>query len=88
MYSKKVTIVNTAGLHARPAVMFVQEASKFKSQITVTNGFRNASPKSILSIMTLEAAKGTDITIIAQGEDEVAAVNTLAELINSNFGDH
>ncbi len=87
MYSKKVTILNSAGLHARPAVMFVEEASKFKSNITVTNGYKDASSRSILSIMALGASKGTEITIMAEGEDEENAVTALVNLINSNFNE-
>jgi phosphotransferase system HPr (HPr) family protein len=81
-------IVNhEVGLHARPASVFVQTASKFSSDISVAHGDRTANAKSILTVLTLGAHKGAEITITAEGEDADEALAALEELVNSNFGE-
>ena len=93
MYAKKVAIPNASGLHARPASMFVAEASKFKSEITLkkldANGVEEKScpAKSIVFVLTMGLAQGTVIEIVAEGEDEQAAVDTLAKLVEDGFGE-
>ena len=81
------SIKNKVGLHARPASLFVREASKFKSEITVYNGDHQANAKSILNVLGLGANQGTTITIRAQGEDADEALKALAELNESNYGE-
>ncbi len=89
----KIVVNNKVGLHARPAAVFVQTASKYKSDIKVscldkqTCSPRIANAKSILSILTLGVFQGTEITIQATGEDEEAAANALVELVKNNFGE-
>ena len=80
-------IKNKVGLHARPAALFVQTASKFKSTITVKNGDVSANAKSILHILTLGAGNGSTIRVIAEGEDATQALKALEELNASNFGE-
>jgi phosphotransferase system HPr (HPr) family protein len=87
MYSQKVTVMNKTGLHARPAAVFVQAASKFKSNITLVKGDKTGSSKSILGVLALGISMGTEITIQADGPDEKEAVEKLVELINSKFGE-
>jgi len=87
MVSKEAVLLNEAGLHARPAALFVQEAKKFKSKIIVHKGDKQADAKSILGIISLAVTKGTSIVITAEGEDEKEAVETLVGLINSKFGE-
>lgn len=87
MVKKKVIVTHRVGLHARPASVFVQTAAKFSSDITVTCEDRSANAKSILTILTLGAHKGAEITIAAEGEDAEEAVNTLVELVENNFGE-
>lgn len=87
MISEKVTVLNETGLHARPAAMFVSNAAKFKSELTVQKGEKQANAKSILSVLALGVTKGTEITITAQGPDEKEAVNKLIELIQSKFNE-
>ncbi|HMM21797.1 MAG TPA: HPr family phosphocarrier protein [Selenomonadales bacterium] len=82
-----VLIQNKSGLHARPASLFVQAAGKFKSQVRLTARGKTIDAKSILLIMSLGLGKGTEITISAEGEDEVLAVETLAGLVESKFGE-
>jgi len=82
-----LTIQNKVGLHARPASIFVREASKFKSVIKVRNGEREANAKSILSVLTLGADMGTVITLSAEGEDADQALQALQALHATNFGE-
>lgn len=82
-----ITIHHKVGLHARPAVSFVQTARQFKSDIKVTHGEREANGKSILKVLTLGAEQGAVITIRAEGEDANQALAALERLIESNFGE-
>lgn len=84
---KELTIVNKLGLHARPAAMFVQLASKYASDITVERGTERVNGKSIMGIMMLAAGKGLKITVIAEGPDAAEAVAALEELVNNKFGE-
>ena len=84
---REFTITNTLGLHARPAAMFVQLASKFLSEITVERGSERVNGKSIMGIMMLAAGKGLKITVTAEGEDAANAVSALEELVNGKFGE-
>lgn len=85
----EITLVveHEAGLHARPAALFVQTASKFNSDISVSHNGRTANAKSILTVLTLGAFQGAEITIKAEGEDADKALAALEELINNNFGE-
>jgi phosphotransferase system HPr (HPr) family protein len=81
MIAEKVTLLNETGLHARPASVFVNTATKFKSDLALVKGEKQANAKSILSVLGLGITKGTEITITANGPDEEDAVKTLVELI-------
>ncbi len=87
MFSKDVVVQNQVGLHARPATFFIQKANNFKSNIWVSKDERKVNAKSLLGVLSLGIIKGTTITIIAEGEDQEDAVETLIDLINSNFAD-
>jgi phosphotransferase system HPr (HPr) family protein len=82
MYSQKVMIDNPTGLHARPAAIFVQKANKFKSDIKIQKNDKIVSAKSIISILALEATKGSEIIIQAEGSDEEEAVKSLVNLLS------
>ena len=84
---KEVTIKNKLGLHARPASLFVQAASRFDSEITVVrkDGGEPADGKSFMSMLILTAACGTVLTIKGVGQDCEEAVRTLAELVDRGF---
>ena len=87
MQEKRLVIQNRAGLHARPAALFVQTANKFESRIRVAKKDQEVDGKSIMGIMLLAAGKGTQIRISAQGVDEKEALGKLEELINNKFGE-
>ena len=93
MYSKKTTIINKSGLHARPGSLFVREAKKYASDITITKfdeedkPVKNCSAKSIALVMAMMLKKGTRIEISAQGEDEQIAVDGLIALVDAGLND-
>ena len=87
MIEKSVTIINKLGLHARAAAKFVTTASGFHSDIEVSRNNRSVNGKSIMGLMMLAAAKGTDITIYINGDDEQQALLAIEELINGFFGE-
>lgn len=89
MKEVKTVVVNPNGIHARPASLFIQEAKKFQSKITVENlGTGKAKDaKSILGVMSLGMTKGTEIRIIAEGPDEDAAIQAMQQLVDSGCGE-
>ncbi len=87
MQNRTVTIINKLGLHARAAAKFVTLASSFASDIKVARNGQEVNGKSIMGVMMLAASRGSDITLIADGDDETDAVNRLAELIAQRFGE-
>ena len=87
MYVKDVTVQNQVGLHARPATFFIQKANEFKSSIWVEKEDRRVNAKSLLGVLSLGISKGTEITLIADGQDENDAVDALASLVESEFGE-
>ena len=80
-------VVNALGLHARAAARFVRMAGSFKAQIGVTRGTRTTDGKSILGLLLLAAARGSEIVISADGPDEDAAIEALASLAARGFED-
>jgi phosphocarrier protein len=87
MISLKVTIKNSVGLHARPATFFVQKANCFKSSIWVEKDDCRVNAKSLLGVLSLGISKDTEITIIADGADEGAAVEGLKTLVEQELCD-
>ena len=85
MTEKTVKVVNRAGIHARPSALLVQTTKNFSSNIFMEKGSDRINAKSIMGIITLGASYGTEIKIIADGEDEETAVETLARLFESKF---
>jgi phosphotransferase system HPr (HPr) family protein len=80
-----VTVRNYPGIHAHPAVLFVKRASKFRSEVSVSNGAVTVNGKSIMGVLMLAAETGTVLTIRATGPDEGEAVSALVKLIDSKF---
>ena len=87
MISRSVTINNSVGLHARPATFFVQKANSYKCSIWVEKEDCRVNAKSLLGVLSLGISKGMTITLIADGNDESAAVLGLAELVDSGFSE-
>ncbi|MEX2583506.1 MAG: HPr family phosphocarrier protein [Gemmatimonadota bacterium] len=86
-HSRKVTIVNKHGLHARPAAEFVKLANRFTAEVWVAKEDIEVSGKSIMGVMMLAAECGSTILIRAVGDDAEAAIDALSELIGSRFGE-
>lgn len=82
---EKITIKNKLGIHARPAALLVQRASKFKSIIELENEDVKVNGKSIMGVMMLAAAYGSELTIFADGDDAHEAVQAIHDIINSKF---
>ena len=78
---------NQVGLHARPATFFIQRANEFKSSIWVEKEKRRANAKSLLGVLSLGITGGTDIKIIADGQDEAEAIASLEKLVVSGFSE-
>jgi len=87
MVSRSVEVTNALGLHARAAARFVHLATRFSSQIRVSRDAKVMDGKSIMGILLLAAARGTKLTISADGPDETTAVDSLIQLVESGFGE-
>jgi len=87
MRCQNIIIINKLGLHARASAKFVSLASEFAAEITLKRNSQQINGKSIMGIMMLAAAKGAEIEICADGEDEKKAIESLTELVNDRFGE-
>ena len=87
MISQAIIIQNKLGLHARASAKFVAEASKFPCYVGVKRGDVEVDGKSIMGIMMLAAAQGSEIILLADGEQAEQALATLVDLINQKFGE-
>ncbi len=87
MKRKEVPITNKFGLHARPAALLVKLASTFESDVQLSKEETEVNAKSILGVMMLAAGPGNVVTVIADGKDEDDAVQAIANLIESRFGE-
>lgn len=85
MLRKKIEITNKLGLHARASAKFVAHATRYGSHVEVSKGDQTVNGKSIMGVMMLAAAKGTVIELTIQGEDEVAMLDDLCQLIENRF---
>jgi phosphocarrier protein HPr len=87
MIRRDVQIVNRLGLHARAAARFVHTANRFRARVQVSRDGRTMDGKSILGILLLAASQGIRLEVSADGEDEAAAVDALAALVEGGFGE-
>jgi phosphocarrier protein len=87
MLEREIEIVNKLGLHARASAKLTQTAGAFQAEVWLSRNGRRVNGKSIMGVMMLAAAKGSVITLETEGEDEVAAMDALVELISSGFGE-
>ncbi len=87
MIKKDVVITNNIGLHARPATFFIQKANTYHSSIWVEKEDRKVNAKSLLGVLSLGIAKGMTITLVADGQDELNAIDGLIELIQTGFAE-
>jgi len=87
MLTEVIPIINKLGLHARAAAKFVSLATQFPCDIEVERNNRRVNGKSIMGVMMLAAAKGSEITLHIAGENEEQALSALKNLINNRFGE-
>ena len=87
MVSKEIVVQNQVGLHARPATFFIQKANEFNCSIWISKDERKVNAKSLLGVLSMGITRGTSVTLIADGADEDAAINALADLVATNFAE-
>ena len=85
MLVREVTIINRLGLHARAAAKLVGVAARFGCEITLIKDEREVNAKSIMGVLMLAAAKGTQLRLIAHGHDAEQALEQLEALIQRRF---
>jgi phosphocarrier protein len=87
MKEKVIFVSNKMGLHARPAAMIVHTTNKYKSNVKILKDDFEVDAKSIMGVMTLAAAHGSELKLIADGPDENEAITAVEGLFNSNFSE-
>ena len=87
MISREVVINNTLGLHARPAMFFIQKANSYPCSVWIEKDDRLVNAKSLLGVLSLGISKGMSVNLMADGQSEEAALNGLCELIDSGFAE-
>ena len=85
MFVKETVVNNQVGLHARPATFFTQKANEFRCSIWIEKDEHKVNAKSLLGVLSLGVIQGTKISILADGADEELAVDTLCNLISTDF---
>jgi len=85
VFETEVQIKNADGLHMRPAMQFVDVASRFECDISVSNNQHCADAKSIMQMTMLAATKGTKLKIRAEGDDAKRAISTLQRLVEEEM---
>ena len=84
---RRLRIQNRLGLHARAAAVFVKAAGAYQARISIATDGKRADAKSIMAVMSLGAALGTEVTLEASGEDAAEALAALEAIIKNNFGE-
>ncbi|MFZ5988773.1 MAG: HPr family phosphocarrier protein [Bacillota bacterium] len=87
MVKKEIIIKNETGLESKPAAMFIQQASNYKSSIWIEKDERKANAKSLLGLLSLGVGSGSRIMLITEGEDEEKAAEELERYLISNLGE-
>ena len=85
MISREVVVKSSVGLHARPAMFFIQKANSYASSIWIQKDDRRISAKSLLGVLSMGITGGMTITLIADGPDEAEALNGLEELVSNSL---
>ncbi|MBR1535331.1 MAG: HPr family phosphocarrier protein [Treponema sp.] len=85
MTEKFLTVLNRAGIHARPAALIAQTANKFASEITLEKDSASVNAKSIMGVITMAAGYNTQLTLRAEGPDEKQAADAIFQLFESKF---
>lgn len=83
MVEKQIVVNRKAGLQARPAALFVQEANRFSSDVFIIKDTKKVNAKSIMGLMSLAISHGTELTLQTDGRDEEEALDVLASFIEN-----
>lgn len=83
----RVSIVNRLGLHARACAQVVRIAARFRARVSLEVAGRRANARSIVAVMLLAAAMGSEVTVMAEGPDEAQAVEAIVSLFGDGFGE-
>lgn len=83
METRSFLIIDETGIHARPATILVQTATKFESDIELEYNSKKVNLKSIMGVMSLGVGKGAEVTIYADGKDEAEAIEAISETLSS-----
>ena len=81
MYTEKSVVKCESGLHNKQATYFIQKANEFRSSIWIEVEDRKINAKSLLGVLSMGIATGTELTLIAEGPDEEAAVKSLSAML-------
>ncbi|MCD8502048.1 MAG: phosphocarrier protein HPr [Bacillaceae bacterium] len=84
---KTFKITADTGIHARPATQLVNKAGQFESEVTLSYNGKSVNLKSIMGVMSLGVGQGAEVTVKAEGTDEVAALNAIEEVIKGGLGE-
>jgi phosphocarrier protein HPr len=84
---RNFTVLNSLGLHARPAAMVVQTANRFRSDVQFEKDGLQINAKSIMGVLTLAAGKGSTVVVICEGPDAADAMAAIAKVFESGFGE-
>lgn len=87
MVTADITISNKLGLHARAATKFANVCNRYACTLEVCCNGKTIDGKSIMSLMLLAAAKGSTLSVVADGQDEQEALQALVDLVNDRFGE-
>ena len=87
MISREVVVKSSVGLHARPAMFFIQKANSYKSSIWIQDGDKRSSAKSLLGVLAMAISGDATITLIADGPDAKEAVESLTQLVSDQLGE-
>lgn len=87
MLSQQLTIINKLGLHARATAKLVTLVNQFKSEVVIQKQDKSANAKSIMGVMMLAAAQGSEVLLTITGDDEKECLFAVAELIKNRFGE-
>ncbi|MFO3665510.1 MULTISPECIES: HPr family phosphocarrier protein [unclassified Anaerococcus] len=85
MYEQKVILTNEIGLHARPASIFIRAAVKYPCDITVEKNGRSYNAKSIMSVLSMSASNGDELTLRADGDKEEEAIKNLVDVVENKI---
>ena len=87
MVTRKMTVQNVIGFHARPISMLIDEKRKFRSKVTISKGMASSDLEDVMALLKMQCRYGDEISVTCEGDDELACLEALADLIESKLGE-